>query len=82
MTDVAAKTDEELAELAAAGFDGLTIGIEIGPGIVWQTEVGIYAVFGQPPFNAGAAPTATKLRGEVRLSKTAIVNDAACDGAL
>lgn len=30
MTDVAAKTDEELAELAAAGFDGLTIGIETG----------------------------------------------------
>lgn len=26
VTDVAAKTDEELAELAAAGFDGLTIG--------------------------------------------------------
>ncbi len=30
VTDVAAKTDEELAELAAAGFDGLTIGIETG----------------------------------------------------
>ena len=30
VTDVTMKTDEELAELAAAGFDGLTIGIETG----------------------------------------------------
>ncbi|MEC4176853.1 radical SAM protein [Adlercreutzia sp. R7] len=30
ITDVAAKTDGELADLAAAGFDGLTIGVETG----------------------------------------------------
>lgn len=30
VTDITMKTDEELAELAAAGFDGLTIGIESG----------------------------------------------------
>lgn len=30
ITDVAAKTDDELAELAAARFDGLTIGVETG----------------------------------------------------
>ena len=30
VTDVAAKTDDELAALARAGFDGLTIGIETG----------------------------------------------------
>ncbi len=30
VTDVARKTDEELAELAAAGYDGLTMGIETG----------------------------------------------------
>lgn len=30
ITDVAAKTDDELGELAAAGFDGLTIGVETG----------------------------------------------------
>lgn len=30
VTDVSAKTDEELRELASAGFDGLTIGIETG----------------------------------------------------
>ncbi len=30
ITDVARKTDDELAELAAAGYDGLTIGVETG----------------------------------------------------
>lgn len=30
ITDVAAKTDDDLAELAAARFDGLTIGVETG----------------------------------------------------
>lgn len=30
ITDVARKTDEELRELAAAGYDGLTIGVETG----------------------------------------------------
>lgn len=30
ITDIAAKTDEELAELRSAGYDGLTIGIETG----------------------------------------------------
>lgn len=30
ITDVATKTDEELRELAAAGYDGLTIGVETG----------------------------------------------------
>lgn len=30
ITDIKHKTDDELAELAAAGFDGLTIGIETG----------------------------------------------------
>ncbi|MEC4183866.1 radical SAM protein [Adlercreutzia sp. R21] len=30
ITDVAAKTDGELADLAAVGFDGLTIGVETG----------------------------------------------------
>ena len=30
ITDITPKTDEELAQLAAAGYDGLTIGIETG----------------------------------------------------
>ena len=30
ITDVATKTDEELRELAASGYDGLTIGVETG----------------------------------------------------
>lgn len=30
ITDVATKTDEELRELASAGYDGLTIGVETG----------------------------------------------------
>ena len=32
VTDVALKTDEELAQLRAAGYDGITIGVETGDG--------------------------------------------------